>query len=70
MKDLVEVHSGYTYGERPLAFHWEGRRLEVKTVLASWRTPQGAHFRIRTTDDRDFELAYQEVADEWQIQPL
>ncbi len=70
MSELVEVHSGYRYGERPLALHWEGQRLEVEAVIAAWRTPHGLQFRVRTADQRLFELTYQEANDQWEAQPL
>ena len=65
--DLVECHSGSSYGERPVAFQWEGERLEVAEVEASWRIPGGRRFRVRTRDDRIFELFYGELYDEWRI---
>ncbi len=70
MSELVEVHSGYRYGERPLALHWEGQRLEVEAVIAVWRTPHGLQFRVRTADQHLFELTYQEANDQWEAQPL
>ncbi len=70
MNESVECHSGYKYGERPLALTWEGQRLEVHTVLAAWRTPQGPCFRVRSRDGRTFELAYQEALDQWEIRLL
>lgn len=65
--DPVECHSGSTYGERPIAFQWEGERLEVAAVEASWRIPGGRRFRVRTHDGRVFELFYGELYDEWRI---
>jgi hypothetical protein len=65
--DLVECHSGFAYGERPIAFQWEGRRVEVAEVEASWRIPGGRRFRVRTRDGRVFELFYGELYDEWRI---
>ncbi len=79
MSDLVECHSGYTYAEKPLALTWEGRRLEIAAILAQWRTPEEKHFRVRTSDGREFELVYSEASHEsperitghgWQIHPL
>jgi len=70
LTDLVECHSGYEYAERPLALHWEGQRLEIAAIEADWRIP-GAHcFRVRTQDDRRFELFYGELYDEWRINPI
>ncbi|HLB63677.1 MAG: hypothetical protein A2Z66_05545 [Chloroflexi bacterium RBG_13_66_10] len=65
--DLVECHSGYTYGERPIAFQWEGERLRVAEVEATWRLPGGRRFRVRAEDGRVFELFYGELYDEWRI---
>ncbi len=64
---VVEAHSGYTYGERPVALHWEGSRLLIAEVEARWRIPGGNCFRVRTEDDRVFELTYDRLSDEWRI---
>jgi hypothetical protein len=63
----VEAHSGYTYGERPVALHWEGSRLLIVEVEARWRIPGGNCFRVRTEDERVFELTYDRASDEWRI---
>jgi hypothetical protein len=68
MGELVECHSGFTYADRPVALTWEGQRLEIVQILADWRTPEKKLFRVRTTDDREFELAYSPATDEWQIE--
>lgn len=70
MNDLVECHSGYTYAERPLAFSWEGRRLEIKEITKEWRIPGGRCFRVLTGDGQTFELFYGELYDEWRINPV
>lgn len=68
--DPVECHSGYAYAERPLALHWEGRRLEIEQVEGEWRTPDGHRFRVRTRGGRTFEIFYGELTDEWRINPV
>ena len=65
--ELVECHSGYTYAERPVAFDWDGERLEIVEVEARWRAPEGRCFRVRVEDGREFELIYGELKDEWRI---
>ncbi|HEX9798149.1 MAG TPA: hypothetical protein VGA52_14300 [Anaerolineales bacterium] len=67
---LVECHSGFVYADRPTALHWDGERLEVEEIEAQWRIPGGRRFRVRTTDQRLFELFYGELYDEWRIHPL
>ena len=64
---LVECHSGSEYAEQPTALQWEGQRLEIKAVLAQWRTPEGKCFRVRAAGGREFELFYGERSAEWRI---
>ncbi len=66
----VECHSGYTYAERPTALHWRGERLAIAEVEAQWRIPGGRKFRVRTEDERHFELFYGELYDEWRIHEI
>jgi hypothetical protein len=70
MADLVECRSDSEYAERPLALTWQGRRFEIAEILASWRGPNEKGFRITTVDGMAFDLAYREIPDEWQIQPV
>lgn len=63
----VECHSGYTYGERPVALHWQGERLLIQEIEARWRTPGGPCFRVHTEDGQVFELSLVERSGEWQI---
>ena len=67
--EKVECLSGHTYADRPIAIYWDEQRLLIDTIEASWRIPGGRRFRIRTEDDREFELNYLENEDEWSIQP-
>ncbi|HEX9011957.1 MAG TPA: hypothetical protein VF813_00520 [Anaerolineaceae bacterium] len=66
----MECRSGYEYAERPVALHWEGRRLEIERIEAEWRLPGGKRFRVRTRDGHLFDLFYEELADGWRINPL
>jgi hypothetical protein len=70
MNELVECYSGSAYADRPVALIWEGKRLEITRILAEWRTPEENHFRVCTSDGREFELAYSQTLDEWQIENL
>ena len=65
----VECHSGYAYAERPVAFRWQGERLEIEVIEAQWRIPDGKRFQVRTRDGRIFELVYAELYDTWRINP-
>ncbi len=61
----VTCYSGNTYAERPMAFIWEGAEQRVVDVEKEWREPGDKHFRLRTEDDRLFELCYYECGDRW-----
>jgi hypothetical protein len=67
MDEPVECRSEVTYAERPTAVNWQGQRLLVSEVLASWRVPEGVRFRVRTENDQVFELDYNEASDIWLV---
>jgi hypothetical protein len=62
--------SGSRYGERPLAFTWDGERLEVAGVQRQWRTPEGMCYRVITQDEQLFDLLYLEDQDLWKAVSL
>jgi len=70
MEDSVECRSESSYPEKPVALSWEGARHEVEAILSRWQSPQGHHFRVRTTDKLVFELDYVTAADAWRITPV
>ena len=67
LEQPVECYSGSEYAERPIALRWEDQRLEIAEIEAQWRIPGGKCFRVRTRDNRRFELFYGELYDEWRI---
>ena len=67
MPDVVECRSDSTYGERPVAFTWQGERLEVVVIINRWRSPKGKGFQVSTQERRTFNLFYDESLDEWAI---
>jgi hypothetical protein len=67
MPEEVECHSGSAYGERPIAFHWQGHRIAVEKILARWRSPHGPAFRLLGSDGESYELHYAEANQEWEI---
>ncbi len=69
MAARVECRSEHQYAQRPTAFDWEGQRLLVREILASWRSPAGWGFRVKTENGGLFELMYQELDDNWIVRP-
>lgn len=65
--EVVECYSGEMYAERPLAFHWQGERLEIVQIETRWQSPEGRYFRVRVKDERIFDLFYDETLDKWQV---
>jgi len=65
----VACYAGGRYPERPRAFSWEGKQLEVEEIERQWRTPDRLVFHVRTADGRRFALTYREAADAWNIHP-
>ncbi|MGQ9674053.1 MAG: DUF6504 family protein [Chloroflexota bacterium] len=70
----VECHSGYRYGQRPVAVCWRGERREVIKVERAWRS-KGAlasnaishHFRVRLAGGELVDLVYDEAGDRWWV---
>ena len=63
----VECYSGSRYAERPIAMLWQGKRLEIRQVLNSWRTQDGPGFDVFVVDGRNFWLMYDERCDSWTV---
>lgn len=71
----VECFTGRHYPDRPVAFQWEGQRLEVEEVERRWRTQEASysspilyHYAVRTARGR-FHLVYDTDKDVWQAGP-
>jgi hypothetical protein len=70
MNDMVECHSEYEYPERPVAIHWQGRKLEISRILTEWLAPNEKRFLVEVGDNQLFTLVYDQACDEWQIQQM
>lgn len=67
MSNSVICRSDSAYAERPLAFFWQGRRIEIVSILARWRTPEGRRFLVKTQEFGLFNLCYDEHNKTWQV---
>ncbi len=65
--DLVICRSDHDYIGDPLAFYWQGRRLEVSELLAQSRTPTGYTFRVSTAEFGIFELEFDLSTGQWSV---
>ena len=65
----VRCYAGGRYPERPVAFEWGGRWLEVAEVLRQGRHPTGLTFDVQTADGGRYRLEWREAEDEWIITP-
>lgn len=63
----VRCYAGAGYPERPIAFEWEGRWLDVVEVLWQARTPEGLVFDVQAGQGARFRLVWDERSDEWVI---
>ncbi|OGO23790.1 MAG: hypothetical protein A2144_09050 [Chloroflexi bacterium RBG_16_50_9] len=64
---MVKCYSGYTNAEEPRSFEWGGVTREVTDVLSVWQEPGGRHFKVRTEDNKYFELCYNETEERWSL---
>jgi len=63
----VRCYSGQSYAERPLSFTREGAEYEVAGIEAEWRGVGTKNFRVRTKDNKLFQLCYNESQDKWSL---
>jgi hypothetical protein len=63
----VNCYSGHTYAEEPRSFEWEGREYKIKEIEGAWVQPGERHFRVRTTDNKLFQLCYNESNKLWSL---
>ena len=70
MRVQVQCYSGHTYAERPDSFLWQGELHRVQRIEREWLEPGERHFRIRTGENKLFELCYNESKDEWLLKEL
>jgi len=63
----VRSYAGVSYPERPVAFEWEGRWLEVAELLRQARTPEGLVFDVLAEDGQRYCLEWNQAADEWTV---
>ncbi len=62
---IVTTYSGHTYAERPKSFQWEGKEYEVTDIDKAWLEPGQRCFRVRTGDNKNFQLCYNERQQRW-----
>jgi len=63
----VRCYAGTSYPERPVAFEWEGRWLEVTELLRRARTPEGLRFDVLAEDGRRYRLDWDTNEASWSI---
>lgn len=63
----VNCYSGHTYAEEPRSFEWAGREYEVEKIEEAWVEPGERHFRVRTADNKLFQLCYNESNKLWAL---
>ena len=64
----VECRSDHAYVGYPVAFYWQGMRLEIDEVVTENRGPQGYSFQVRNDDHGIFVLNYDIHTDQWSVE--
>jgi len=69
----VECYSGYNVNERPVAFVFQGERLEISEILDRWYEggiepdrPIVDYFKVKA-EENIFVLRYESEIDEWSV---
>jgi hypothetical protein len=65
--DQVECRSDQAYIGYPVAFYWQGNRLQVARIISESHHPAGYSFEVLTQELGQFELIYDMNADQWSV---
>ncbi len=63
----VNCYSGHTYAEEPRSFLWEDIEYEVQEIEKAWQEPGKRYFRVRTENNKLFQLYYNETEKQWSL---
>jgi hypothetical protein len=63
----VNCYSGHTYAQEPRSFEWAGREYAVEKIERAWVETGERHFRVRTADNKLFQLCYNESNKLWTL---
>lgn len=63
----VKCYSGYSYPQKPEFFCWQDKEHEVSRIEKEWQEPGKKFFKVRTEDERLFELCYNQINDQWSV---
>ncbi len=66
----VNCYSGHTYAQEPRSFRWQGTGYEVAEIEKAWQEPGKRYFKVRTGDNKLFQLCYNEVPEQWSLLEL
>ncbi len=50
-----------------MSFQWEGIEYEVAEVERAWQEPGEKYFQVKTRDNKQFNLCYNETRDQWSL---
>ena len=65
--DQVVCRSDHAYVGYPVAFYWQGHRLEVTRILSESHDPAGYSFEVLNQAFGQFELFYDLNTDTWSV---
>jgi hypothetical protein len=69
----VEAYAGFKGSEKPRAFLWQGKRLEVRQIKDTWHQEDESgrrrlFFRVEASDLKTYLLSYSSKTDEWLLE--
>ena len=64
---VVKCYSGHIYAEEPRSFEWQGVEYEVAEIERAWQEPGERYFRVKTRDNKLFQLCYNEAEERWSL---
>lgn len=70
----VQCYSGHEADEKPQAFRWAGRRIEVEEIVDQWyqgsndpEWPIANYFKVHGSDGKEYLLKQDRESNEWEL---
>lgn len=63
----VESYAGHKAAERPKAFVWKDRNIEIEQIIDRWYGEDADYFKVRGDDGVTYLLRYFRTDDYWEL---
>lgn len=63
----VECYAGYRGEQTPRSIRFDSRKIEVKTILDQWLSPDHRYFKIMDEDGSLYIIRHDVISQKWEL---